>query len=103
VHLIMPYSPECVEGVFSEDEMRRPTPQVRSSLWVCKGYTGSSCPERRIGPPWMVAKSFGKNAKKRAVVAVARKLCVLLHRLWVAGEAYDPLYNTHRGTQREAA
>jgi hypothetical protein len=27
--------------VFSEDEMRRPTPQIRSTLWVCKGYTGS--------------------------------------------------------------
>ena len=32
----------------------------------------------------------GKNAKKRAVVAVARKLAVLLHRLWVSGEAYEP-------------
>jgi transposase len=33
----------------------------------------------------------GKNAKKRAAVAVARKLAVLLHRLWVSGEAYEPL------------
>lgn len=33
----------------------------------------------------------GKNAKKRAVVAVARKLGVLLHRLWVSGEVYEPL------------
>ena len=33
----------------------------------------------------------GKNAKKRAVVAVARKLAVLLHRLWVTGEVYEPL------------
>jgi transposase len=33
----------------------------------------------------------GKNAKKRAVVAVARKLAVLLHRLWVSGEVYEPL------------
>ena len=35
----------------------------------------------------------GKNAKKRAVVAVARKLAVLLHRLWVSGEEYEPLRN----------
>ena len=35
----------------------------------------------------------GRNAKKRAVVAVARKLAVLLHRLWVTGEAYEPLRN----------
>jgi hypothetical protein len=35
----------------------------------------------------------GKNAKRKAVVAVARKLAVLLHRLWVSGEVYEPLYN----------
>lgn len=34
----------------------------------------------------------GKNAKKRAIVAVARKLSVLLHKLWVSGKPYDPLY-----------
>ena len=33
----------------------------------------------------------GKSAKKRAVVAVARKLAVLLHRLWVTGAPYEPL------------
>jgi len=33
----------------------------------------------------------GKRAKKRAVVAVARKLATLLHRLWVTGEVYHPL------------
>jgi len=37
-----------------------------------------------------------KNAKKRAVVAVARKLAVLLHRLWVNGEVYQPLYQAER-------
>lgn len=42
----------------------------------------------------------GKNAKKRAVVAVARKLGILLHRLWVSGEAYEPLRNSKA---REAA
>jgi transposase len=38
----------------------------------------------------------GKNAKKRAVVAVARKLAVLLHKLWVSGEVYEPLRNNHK-------
>ena len=33
----------------------------------------------------------GKQAKRRAAVAVARKLAVLLHRLWVTGEVYEPL------------
>jgi transposase len=35
----------------------------------------------------------GSNAKKRAVVAVARKLSVLLHKLWISGEVYEPLRN----------
>jgi transposase len=38
-------------------------------------------------------KKGSKSAKKKAVVAVARKLAVLLHRLWVTGEVYDPRYN----------
>jgi transposase len=36
----------------------------------------------------------GRGAKSRAVVAVARKLSVLLHHLWVTGEVYDPLRNS---------
>lgn len=38
----------------------------------------------------------GKVAKQRAVVAVARKLSVLLHRLWISGEPYEPLRNSLR-------
>jgi transposase len=37
-----------------------------------------------------LATHGGKNAKKRAVVAVARKLVVLMHRLWITQETYDP-------------
>ena len=40
-----------------------------------------------------IAARGGKNAKKRAAVAVARKLAVLLHRLWASEQAYVPLYN----------
>lgn len=36
----------------------------------------------------------GKGARAKAVTAVARKLSVLMHRLWVTGEVYDPLRNT---------
>jgi transposase len=38
-----------------------------------------------------------KRAKKRAIVAVARKLAILLHRLWVTGEVYEPLRNNRGG------
>jgi transposase len=48
-----------------------------------------------------IASRGGKNAKKRAAVAVARKLSVLLHRLWISGEVYDPLYNTHRRQKQQ--
>ena len=33
----------------------------------------------------------GKNAKKRAVIAVARKLVILMHRMWITQEIYEPL------------
>jgi transposase len=42
------------------------------------------------------AKRGGKTAKKRAVVAVARKLAVLLPKLCVSGEVYEPLRNNHK-------
>jgi transposase len=38
-----------------------------------------------------LAERGGVNAKKRAVIAVARKLATILHHLWVTGEAYQPL------------
>ena len=41
-------------------------------------------------------KGGGKAAKKRAAVAVARKLAVLMHRLWTTGANYEPLHNATR-------
>jgi hypothetical protein len=38
---------------------------------------------------------------KRAVVAVARKLAVLLHSLWINAEVYEPLRNAHRAEARQ--
>ena len=52
------------------------------------GPFGEDSDLRRFG--LCIAERGGKNAKKRAVVAVARKLAVLLHRLWVTGEVYQP-------------
>ena len=45
----------------------------------------------------------GKNAKKRALVAVARKLAILLHRLWVTAEVYEPLRNSRAGSRAQKA
>jgi transposase len=65
------------------------------------GPFGSDSDLRRHGEK--IASRGGKNAKKRAVVAVARKLSVLLHRLWVTAEVYEPLYNAHRSQGQAAA
>jgi len=58
------------------------------------GPFGPDCDLRRWG--LQLAERGGKNAKKRAVVAVARKLAVLLHRLWKNGELYEPLYRSRQ-------
>jgi transposase len=53
------------------------------------GPFGPDCDLRRWG--LALAARGGTTAKKRAVVAVARKLATLLHRLWVSGARYEPL------------
>jgi transposase len=53
------------------------------------GPFGPDTDLRRFG--MKLCQRGGKNAKKRASVAVARKLAVLLHRLWSSGEVYEPL------------
>jgi transposase len=82
------------------DEMLRRL--VVGSAHYTLGPFGSDSDLRRHGEK--IASRGGKNAKKRAAVAVARKLSVLLHRLlWVTGEVYDPLHNAHRHQEREEA
>ena len=81
------------------DEMLRRL-MVGSAHYIL-GPFGKDSDLRRHGEK--IASRGGKNAKKRAVVAVARKLSVLVHRLWVTGEAHEPLYNAHRRAQQEAA
>ena len=50
-----------------------------------------------------LAARCGRNAKERAIVAVARKLGILLHRLWVTGEVYERLRNSDAHQSRKAA
>ncbi len=64
------------------------------------GPFGEDCDLRRRG--LVLCERGGKNARKRAVVAVARKLAVLLHRLWITGEVYEPLRNTTSNMKRRA-
>ena len=65
------------------------------------GPFGVDCDLRRWG--LKLAERGGRNGKKRAIVATARKLAVLLHHLWVSGEVYEPLHNSSRITIAAAA
>lgn len=91
------------------------TPQLRISKAGDEGARRLlvSCAHYILGPfgpdsdlrRWglRLAERGGKNGKKRAVVAVARKLSVLLHRLWSTGEAYEPLRNSKQTEKSKVA
>ena len=64
------------------------------------GPLGQDSDLRRWG--LKLAERGGKNAQKRAVVAVARKLAVLLHKLWVSQEVYEALRNSRSGMAQAA-
>src|SRR5450631_1941445 len=73
---------------------------VGSSQYML-GAFGPDTDLRRYG--LRLCERGGKNAKKRAVVAVARKLAVLLHHLWVTGDVYEPLHHTGAETRTAQA
>ena len=65
------------------------------------GPFGIDCDLRRWG--LKLAERGGRSGKKRAIIAVARKLAVLLHHLWVSGEVYEPLHNSNQRAMPAAA
>jgi len=58
------------------------------------GPFGADCDLRRWG--LKLAERGGKSGKKRAIIATARKLAVLLHHLWVSGDVYEPLHHSQQ-------
>jgi transposase len=61
------------------------------------GVFGPDTDLRRWGLDYIRRCGGTKQAKRKATVAIARKLAVLLHRLWITGEVYEPLRNAkHR-------
>lgn len=74
---------------------------VQSAQYIL-GPFGAESDLRRFG--LRLASRGGKSAKRRAVVAVARKLSVLLHRLWLTGAVYEPSRSSerHRSDRRAA-
>ena len=62
------------------------------------GPFGKECDLRDFG--LRLFNRGGKHAKQKAAVAVARKLAVLLMKLWKSGDDYDPFYQRKRHTGR---
>jgi transposase len=73
---------------------------IQSAHYIL-GPHGEDCDLRQHGR--RIAARGGTRAKRRAAVAVARKLSVLMHRLWVSGETYEPLRNTLKSTELTVA
>lgn len=98
---------QCASG--QQDPQMRITREgdnyLRRLLVSCAQYIlgpfGPDSDLRRHG--LALAARGGKNARKRAVVAVARKLAVLMHSLWRTGATYDPLYNANAARSAEVA
>jgi transposase len=78
-------------------------PYVRRLLVQCAQYIlgpfGEDSDLRRFGER-LAALGGGKTPKKRAIVAVARKLSVVMHRLLVTQHPYQPLLH---GAELQAA
>jgi transposase len=72
---------------------------LRCLLVQCAHYIlgpfGADCDLRRFGMRLMRGGQ-SKRAKNTAVVAVARKLAVLMHHLWVSGQDYEPVHDATR-------
>jgi len=87
------------KGISKEGDRYLRTMMVQGAHYIL-GPFGEDSDLRRWG--LKLAERGGKNAKKRAVVAVARKLAILLHRLWVSGEVYEPLRNSQKAVRAVA-
>jgi hypothetical protein len=74
---------------------------VVGSAQYILGPFGPDTDLRRYG--LRLCERGAKNAKKRAVAAVARKLAVLLHGLWVTGAVYEALRHGTSATTVQAA
>jgi len=89
------------EAGFREGVVRGPSPCRNSQLINVRSSKTHSA-HISGGGALKLSERGGRNAKKRAVVAVARKLAVLLHKLWVSKEVYEPLRNNRQAMAQVA-
>ena len=90
--------PEMRTTKAGDNEVRRHLVQCAQQML---GPFGKDSDLRRWGLE--LAARGAKTAKKKAVIAVARKLAVLLHTLWRTGEVYEPLRNANRTSKKLGA
>lgn len=96
-------TPRCDQSGKSDKQLgisKEGNVHLRRLLVNCSNYIlghyGQDSDLRRYGQK--LAARGGKAAKRKATVAVARKLAVLMHRLWSTGETYQPLYNAKKAS-----
>lgn len=80
-------------GITREGDMLLRRYLVSAAQYIL-GPFGEDSDLRRAG--MRIIDRGGRHAKKRAVIAVARKLAVLMHRLWITDAVYEPLRNANR-------
>jgi transposase len=79
-------------------------PYLRQLLVQCAHRILSvRMPESELRTWGLKLAGRGKAGKGRAVIAVARKLAVLMHRIWVTGEPWDPCHWSRRVAAQQAA
>lgn len=88
------------KGISKEGDRLMRRLLVQSAHYIL-GPHGEDCDLQRHGRA--MTERGGKNAKKRAAVAIARKLAVLLHHLWISKDTYIPLHNQPKATELDAA
>jgi transposase len=88
------HDPRCRISKEGDEDLRRLLVQCAN---VTLNPTGRDSDLRRHG--LRIMRPGDKVARRKAVVAVARKLAVLLHSLWTAGEVYEPLRNSRTRNQ----
>lgn len=91
------HDPELRITKAGDQELRRLLVQCSQQIL---GPFGKDSDLRRWG--LALASRGGATSKKKAVIAVARKLSVLLHRLWLTGEVYEPLRSANRRAAAKA-
>ncbi len=67
---------------------------LRKLLVQCAHHVLGSWGKDSALRQWGLSKNGSDGGKKRGVIAVARKLAILLHRMWVTGEIFKPFPKT---------